>query len=191
MFASALTSRSTPLWRSVCSTRSRPPCRSRAPRSRRRNGRHRSLPARQRLRCRSPAPAPSTDRPSSRPDPAVLDLRVAVGDPALDEPAGKTAARPLSTPGHRAQRRRPRQGPNLPTVVGPAQPVSRFTIDDVIHDGDQISLRLGDPPSAVPEPVAALVLEYLGQRTICPTTTVLRRVDAEPSRVTPPLSPVG
>src|SRR3954447_4875721 len=91
MFASALTSRSTPLWRSVCSTRSRPPCRSPGPRSRRRNGRHRSLPVLQRLRCRSPAPVPSTDRLISRPDPAVLGLRVAVGDPALDEPAGETA----------------------------------------------------------------------------------------------------
>src|SRR4051812_19919161 len=90
MFASALTSRSTPLWRSACSTRSRPPCRSPEPRSRRRNGRHRSLPVLQRLRCRSPAPAPSTDRLISRPDPAVLGLRVAVGDPALDEPAGET-----------------------------------------------------------------------------------------------------
>jgi hypothetical protein len=33
---------------------------------------------------------PSTDRLISRPDPAVLGLRVAVGDPALDEPAGET-----------------------------------------------------------------------------------------------------
>jgi hypothetical protein len=91
MFASALTSRSTPLWRSACLTRSRRPCRSPGPRSRRRNGRHRSLPVLQRLRCRSPAPVPSTDRLISRPDPAVLGLRVAVGDPALDEPAGETA----------------------------------------------------------------------------------------------------
>jgi hypothetical protein len=93
MFASALTSRSTPLWRSACSTKSRPPCRSPGPRSRRRNGRHRSLPVLQHLRCHSPAPAPSTARLISRPDPApaVLGLHVAVGDPALDEPASETA----------------------------------------------------------------------------------------------------
>jgi hypothetical protein len=96
MFASALTSRSTPLWRSVCSTRSRPPCRSPGPRSRRRNGRHRSLPAPRRLRFRSPVPVPSTDRLISRPDPAVPGLRVAVGDPAHDEPAGETAVPSIS-----------------------------------------------------------------------------------------------
>jgi len=91
MFASALTSRSTPLWRSACSTRSRPPCRSPRPRSRRRNGRHPSLPVLRRLQCRSPALVPSTDRLISRPDPAVPGLRVAVGDPALDELASETA----------------------------------------------------------------------------------------------------
>lgn len=41
--------------------------------------------------CRSPALVPSTDRLISRPDPAVLGLRVAVGDPAPDELAGETA----------------------------------------------------------------------------------------------------
>lgn len=49
-----------------------------------------------------------------------------------------------------------------------AQPVSRITrltVDDVVRDGDQTLLRLGDPPSPMPEPVAALLLEYLGQRT--------------------------
>jgi hypothetical protein len=58
-------------------------------RSRRRNGRHPRLPGLQRLRCRSPAPAPSTARLISRPDAAVLGLRVAVGDPPLDELAGE------------------------------------------------------------------------------------------------------
>ncbi|WP_306211665.1 site-specific integrase [Actinoplanes sp. RD1] len=49
-----------------------------------------------------------------------------------------------------------------------AQPVSRITrltIDDIIRDTDQILLRLGDPPSPMPEPAAVLLLEYLGQRT--------------------------
>jgi hypothetical protein len=81
--------RSTPLWRSACSTRSRPPWQSPGCRSRRRNGRHPRLPGLQRLRCRSPAPVPSTARLISRPDAAVLGLRVAVGDPALDELAGE------------------------------------------------------------------------------------------------------
>ncbi|HWS35340.1 MAG TPA: hypothetical protein VN408_21710 [Actinoplanes sp.] len=55
-----------------------------------------------------------------------------------------------------------------------AQPVSRITrltIDDIIRDGDQVLLRLGDPPSPMPEPVAALLLEYLGQRTNMRTAT--------------------
>ena len=111
MFASAQTSRSTPPWRSACSTRSRPPCRSPGPRSRRRNGRHRSLPVLQRLRCRSPAPVPSTDRLISRPDPAVLGPRVAVGDPALDELAGETAVPAFSNRQTARRSRRLRREP--------------------------------------------------------------------------------
>lgn len=45
-----------------------------------------------------------------------------------------------------------------------AQPVSRIvrmTTDDVVHDGRNAALRLGDPPTPVPEPVAALLLDYL------------------------------
>jgi hypothetical protein len=55
-----------------------------------------------------------------------------------------------------------------------AQPVSRITrltIDDILHDGDQVLLRLGDPPSPVPASVAELLLEYLGQRTNMRTAT--------------------
>jgi hypothetical protein len=55
-----------------------------------------------------------------------------------------------------------------------AQPLSRITqltIDDVIRDGDQVLLRLGDPPSPAPGPVAALPLEYLGQRSNMATAT--------------------
>jgi hypothetical protein len=55
-----------------------------------------------------------------------------------------------------------------------AQPVSRITqlsVDDVIRDGDQVLLRLGDPPTPVPEPVAVLLIEYLGQRTNMRTAT--------------------
>ncbi|MFB7224862.1 hypothetical protein [Streptomyces sp. NPDC056227] len=45
-----------------------------------------------------------------------------------------------------------------------AQPVSRIVrmvTDDVVHDGRHVALRLGDPPTPVPEPVAALLLDYL------------------------------
>ncbi len=55
-----------------------------------------------------------------------------------------------------------------------AQPLSRITrlsIDDIIGDGDQVLLRLGDPPSPVPDPVAALLLEYVGQRGNMATAT--------------------
>lgn len=55
-----------------------------------------------------------------------------------------------------------------------AQPLSRIarlTIDDIVRDGDQVLLRLGNPPPPAPEPVAALLLEYLGQRTNMATAT--------------------
>jgi hypothetical protein len=45
-----------------------------------------------------------------------------------------------------------------------AQPVSRIvrmTTDDVVHDGRHVALRLGDQPTPVPEPMAALLLDYL------------------------------
>src|SRR5437867_3271322 len=49
-----------------------------------------------------------------------------------------------------------------------AQPLTRvvrLTIDDVIHDDDQVLLRLGEPPSPVPDPVAELLLAWIDQRT--------------------------
>ncbi|GAA3596625.1 hypothetical protein [Streptomyces osmaniensis] len=45
-----------------------------------------------------------------------------------------------------------------------AQPVSRIvrlTTDDVLRDDSHVLLRLGDPPSPVPEPVATLLLDYI------------------------------
>ncbi|MCC4314811.1 hypothetical protein [Streptomyces malaysiensis] len=45
-----------------------------------------------------------------------------------------------------------------------AQPLTRIvrlTTDDILDDGQQLHLRLGDPPSPLPEPVADLVLNYL------------------------------
>jgi len=55
-----------------------------------------------------------------------------------------------------------------------AQPISRImrlTTDDVIHGGDQITLRLGTPPSPVPEPFAGLLLEHLASRENTTTAT--------------------
>lgn len=55
-----------------------------------------------------------------------------------------------------------------------AQPLSRIvrlTIDDVIHDGDQVFLRLGEPPSPVPAPLADLLLGWIANRSNMNTAT--------------------
>ena len=55
-----------------------------------------------------------------------------------------------------------------------AQPLSRvvrLTVDDVIYDGDQILLRLGEPPSPVPAPVADLLLSWIDNRDNMNTAT--------------------
>ncbi|MFH8642305.1 hypothetical protein [Streptomyces goshikiensis] len=55
-----------------------------------------------------------------------------------------------------------------------AQPLSRvvrLTIDDVIHDDDQVLLRLGEPPSPVPAPVADLLLSWIPNRDNMNTAT--------------------
>ncbi len=55
-----------------------------------------------------------------------------------------------------------------------AQPVSRIvrlTLDDVIRDGGEVLLRLGEPPSPVPGPVADLLLSWIGGRTNMRTAT--------------------
>ncbi|QNE17197.1 hypothetical protein F1D05_03805 [Kribbella qitaiheensis] len=55
-----------------------------------------------------------------------------------------------------------------------AQPLSRvvrLTIDDVIHDDDQVLLRLGQPPSPVPGPVATLLLDWIQNRNNMNTAT--------------------
>ncbi|WP_208024309.1 hypothetical protein [Amycolatopsis pithecellobii] len=47
-----------------------------------------------------------------------------------------------------------------------AQPLSRIvrlTVDDLGRDGDQVLLRLGEPPSPVPAPVAELLLAWIGR----------------------------
>lgn len=55
-----------------------------------------------------------------------------------------------------------------------AQPLSRIvrlTVDDLTRDGDQVLLRLGEPPSPVPAPVAELLLAWIAQRDNMNTAT--------------------
>ncbi|MGW5465132.1 hypothetical protein [Streptomyces sp. NPDC003996] len=55
-----------------------------------------------------------------------------------------------------------------------AQPVSRIvrlTVDEVLRDGDAVLLRLGEPASPVPAPVAFLLLEYIDNRDNMNTVT--------------------
>ncbi|MET8047828.1 hypothetical protein ABZU75_09500 [Streptosporangium sp. NPDC005286] len=55
-----------------------------------------------------------------------------------------------------------------------AQPLTRvvqLTVDDLLRDGEAMFLRLGDPPSPVPEPVASLLLDYIAARDNMNTAT--------------------
>lgn len=55
-----------------------------------------------------------------------------------------------------------------------AQPLTRIvqlTVDDVLHDGETTFLRLGEPASPVPEPVADLLLAYVADRDNMNTAT--------------------
>jgi hypothetical protein len=55
-----------------------------------------------------------------------------------------------------------------------AQPLSRIvrlTIDDVLRDGDQVLLRLGQPPSPVPTPFARLLRTWIDERDNMNTAT--------------------
>ncbi len=57
------------------------------------------------------------------------------------------------------------------TTAQPLSRVVRLTIDDVVHDSDQVLLRLGEPPSPVPGPVADLLLEWIENRDNMNTAT--------------------
>ncbi|MFF5213628.1 hypothetical protein, partial [Streptosporangium sp. NPDC000396] len=55
-----------------------------------------------------------------------------------------------------------------------AQPLTRIlclTIDDINHHNGQVTLRLGDPPTPVPQPFADLLLQHLNQRLNLTTAT--------------------
>ncbi|MFJ1546381.1 helix-turn-helix domain-containing protein [Streptomyces sp. NPDC088246] len=56
----------------------------------------------------------------------------------------------------------------------------RLTTDDVLRDDTHVLLRLGEPPSPVPEPVASLLLDYI---TALPGRTAA--VNAESRRLFP------
>ncbi|MDX2527097.1 hypothetical protein [Streptomyces europaeiscabiei] len=55
-----------------------------------------------------------------------------------------------------------------------AQPLTRIvrlTVDDVVHDGEAVLLRLGEPASPIPEPAASLLLDYIADRDHMNTAT--------------------
>jgi hypothetical protein len=55
-----------------------------------------------------------------------------------------------------------------------AQPLTRIvrlTLADVTHDGEQLLIRLGDPPAPVPEPFADHITAYLAGRPNLTTAT--------------------
>jgi integrase len=49
--------------------------------------------------------------------------------------------------------------------------IVRLTIDDVIHEEGLVLIRLGDPPSPVPEPLAGLLLAWISKRDNMNTAT--------------------
>ncbi|MFF5157928.1 hypothetical protein ACFY3N_17030 [Streptomyces sp. NPDC000348] len=51
----------------------------------------------------------------------------------------------------------------IPLHVQPVSRIVRLTTEDVIDEGDTITIRLGDPPSPLPEPVADLMRAYLAE----------------------------
>jgi hypothetical protein len=50
-------------------------------------------------------------------------------------------------------------------------PIVRLAVDDVVHDGEAVLLRLGEPASPVPEPAASLLLDYIADRDHMNTAT--------------------
>lgn len=55
-----------------------------------------------------------------------------------------------------------------------AQPLTRvlrLALDDVLHHDGEIGIRLGEPPTPVPEPFAGLLLRHIGQRLNLTTAT--------------------
>jgi integrase len=59
----------------------------------------------------------------------------------------------------------------VPLYAQPLTRVVRLTIDDVLHDGETTLLRLGEPASPIPAPVASLLQEYIASRANMTTAT--------------------
>jgi hypothetical protein len=55
-----------------------------------------------------------------------------------------------------------------------AQPLTRIlrlTIDDVLHRDNEVSIRLGDPPTPIPPPFGGLLRTHIDQRLNLTTAT--------------------
>ncbi|TCO59302.1 hypothetical protein [Actinocrispum wychmicini] len=69
--------------------------------------------------------------------------------------------------------------PDVDRVVGllillyaqPLNRIARLTVDDVLVDGDDMLLRLGDPLTPVPEPFAEVLARYVAHRSNQTTAT--------------------
>lgn len=53
----------------------------------------------------------------------------------------------------------------------PLSKIARLTTDDVIHDEDEVLIRLGDPPIPVPAPFANVLTDYVANRSNLMTAT--------------------
>ncbi|WP_344886637.1 hypothetical protein [Nonomuraea antimicrobica] len=54
----------------------------------------------------------------------------------------------------------------------PASRIVRLTLDDIVHDSDgQVLIRLGDPPTPVPDPFSELLLQAKAERSNMNTAT--------------------
>ncbi|MEU9791176.1 hypothetical protein AB0E27_11195 [Streptomyces sparsogenes] len=67
--------------------------------------------------------------------------------------------------------------------------IVRLSVDDVIRDGDTVLLRLGEPASPVPAPVADLLLQHIANRDNMNTATnPASRIPHPASRIPHPAS---
>ncbi|MEU6323087.1 hypothetical protein [Streptomyces sp. NPDC047009] len=55
----------------------------------------------------------------------------------------------------------PHPAARSPGSAGAAALTSPATVHDVLAEGDQVLLRLGEPPTPVPEPFAGLLQDYV------------------------------
>jgi hypothetical protein len=53
----------------------------------------------------------------------------------------------------------------------PASRIVRLTVDDVLREGDQVLVRLGEPPSPVPEALAGILFQLVDNRQNTTSTT--------------------